>query len=108
MLGDLGPGADTNAVGLLYASAGRERLQVRLAVAPDALLERAAQLGLVGLADEVARLVVESRIEEEALVREPDRFSGFANTALAERDKLLAFCERTDGDRPFLEGNWHM
>ena len=70
MVGDLGPGADPDAVGLLQGSTGRERVQGRLAVAPDALLERAAQLGLVGLAHEVARLVLEGGVQEEALVGE--------------------------------------
>ena len=67
-------------------------MQRRLAVAPDALLERAAQLGLVGLAHEVAGLVVERRVQEEALVGEPERAcSDAAEHALAERQELLAF-----------------
>ena len=64
----LGPGPDPDAVGLLQGRARDERVQGRLAVAPDALLECAAQLGLVGLADEIAGLVLESGVEEEALV----------------------------------------
>ena len=84
-----------------------ERVQRRLAVAPDALLERPAQLGLVGLAHEVATLVVESGIQEEPLVGEPERLAGLAQHALAERQQLLAFREGADGDGPFFESNWH-
>ena len=79
----------------------------RLAVAPDALLERAAQLGLVGLAHEVVALVVERGVQEEALVGEPERLAGLAQDALAERQQLLAFREGADGDGPFFESNWH-
>ena len=104
--GDFGPGADAHAVGLLDA-AGGERVQRRLAVAPDALLERAAQLGLMGFAHEIARLVIEGGVQEEALVGEPERLSGFADAALAEGYQLLAFGEGADGDRPFFESNWH-
>ena len=82
-------------------------MQRRLAVAPDALLERAAQLGLVGLAHEIARLVVERGVQEEALVGEPERLAGLAQDALAEREQLLAFREGADGDSPFFESNWH-
>ena len=68
--GDFGPGADAHAVGLLSGAPDAERVQRRLAVAPDALLERAAQLGLVGLAHEIAALMVERGVQEEALVGE--------------------------------------
>ncbi len=71
--GHLGPRADAHAVGLRELALAQDQgVHRRLAVAPDALLERAAQLGLVGLADEVARLVLESRIQEETFVREPE------------------------------------
>ena len=46
--GDLGPRADADAVGLRDPAVARQRVRGRLAVGPDALLERAAQLGLVG------------------------------------------------------------
>ncbi len=83
-------------------------MQRRLAVAPDALLERAAQLGLVGLAHEVARLVVEGGVEEEALVGEPEGLAGLRGAApLRSRQELLAFREGADGDGPFFESNWH-
>ncbi len=85
----------------------RSACSERLAVAPDALLERPAQLGLVGLAHEVAALVVEGGVQEEALVREPEGLAGLAHAALAQGDELLAFRESADGDRPFFESNWH-
>ena len=82
-------------------------MQRRLAVAPDALLERPAQLGLVGLAHQIARLVVEGGVQEEALVGEPERLAGLADSALAEGYELLAFRQSADGDGPFFESNWH-
>ena len=82
---DFRPGADAHAVGLLHGRARDERVQRRLAVAPDALLERAAQLGLVGLAHQIARLVVEGGVQEEALVGELERLVGPRESALAER-----------------------
>ena len=82
-------------------------MQRRLAIAPDALLERAAQLGLVGFAHELAGLMVEGGVEEEALMGEPERLAGLADAALAQGYQLLAFGEGADGDRPFFESNWH-
>jgi hypothetical protein len=82
-------------------------VQRRLTVAPDALLERAAQLGLMGFAHELARLMIEGGVQEETLVGEPERLAGFADSALAQGYQLLAFSESTDGDRPFFESNWH-
>jgi hypothetical protein len=79
----------------------------RLTVGPDALLERAAQLGAVGLAHEVAALMIEGRVEEEALVLDIEVLVRLADATLAERDKLLAFGERTDRYRPFFECNRH-
>ena len=105
--GHLGPGADAHAVGLLDGGARGEGVQRRLAVAPDALLERPAQLGLVGLAHEIARLVVEGGVQEEALVGEPEGLAGLADAALAEGYELLAFRQGADGDSPFFESNWH-
>jgi hypothetical protein len=40
---------------------------------------------------EIARLVVEGGVQEEAFVGEPKGLAGFAYDALAERDQLLAF-----------------
>ncbi len=82
-------------------------MQRRLAFAPDALLERAAQLGLVGLAHEVARLVVEGGVQEEALVGELEGLAGLTDAALAKCYELLAFRQGADGDSPFFESNWH-
>ena len=89
------------------ASVDRARRQRRLAVCPDALLERAAQLGAVGLAYEVRALVVEGRVEEEPLVLDFEVLLRLANPALSEGDELLTFGERADGHRPFLESNRH-
>jgi len=105
--GDLGPRADAHALGLLDAAFDAERLHRRLAVVPHAFLERPAQLGLVGFAHEVVALVVERRVQEEAVVLELEMLFGLAYTALAQGDQLLAFGEGADGDRPFLESNWH-
>jgi hypothetical protein len=66
-------------------------VQGRLAVAPDTLLERATQLGLVGLADEIAGLVVEGGVEEEALVCEPEWLLTLGEEALAKCKELLPF-----------------
>jgi hypothetical protein len=79
----------------------------RIAVGPDALLEGALELGKVGVAHQVVALVVERGVQEEAVVLELEVLAVLANAALAEREQLLAFGERTDGDRPFLEGCGH-
>ena len=102
-----GPRADAHAVGLLHGKAGGKRLQQRLAVAPHALLQGAPQLGLVGLAHEVPALVVERRIQKEALVRKPEGLARLADPALAQGDELLTFGKRADGNGPFSESNWH-
>ena len=107
MRGDLGPGADAHAVGLGDAAVAGERVGGRIAVGPDALLEGAAQLGQMRVADEVVALVVERGVEEEAVVLQLEVLAVLADAALAEGEELLALGERTDGDRPFLEGNWH-
>src|SRR4051795_11107614 len=104
---NLGPRADPHAVGLLEPAVVAERMQRRLAVSPDALLERPAQLRLMGLADEVVALLLERRVQEEAVVLETDALRRLARS-LAERDELLAFGKRADGHGPFLEGNWHV
>src|ERR1700735_2025722 len=51
--------------------------------------------------------MIEGGVQEEALVGEPERLSGFADATLAQGDQLLAFGEGADGDRPFFESNWH-
>ena len=68
VVGHLGPGADPDAVGLRDAAVLQERPGRGLVIGPDALLERAAKLGVVGLADEVVPLMVEGGVEEELVV----------------------------------------
>src|SRR4051794_24908046 len=79
----------------------------RLAVRPHALLEGTAHLGLVRLAHEVAALMVERRVQEEAVVVEREVLARLTDAALAERHELLALGERAHRDSPFLEGDWH-
>src|SRR3954452_9422252 len=107
--GDLGPRAQTDALGLRDAAVAGERVCGGLAVRPDALLERATQLRLVRGAHDVVAAVLERRIQEEAIVLELEVLLAVVAkpAALAQGDELLAFGERADGDRPFLEGNWH-
>src|SRR5215211_265064 len=104
---DLRPGADPYPVGLVDAAVLRQRVRRRLALGPHALLEGAAELGLVGLAHQVTTLVVERRVEEEAVVLDLEVLVGLADAALAERDELLALGERAHSDSPFLESDWH-
>ena len=105
--GDLGPRPDADAVGLRDAAVARQRLGRRLGVGPHALLEGAPQLGLVRGANDVVALVLERRIQEEAVVLDLEVLALLADAALAQGDELLALGERADGDRPFLESNWH-
>src|SRR4051794_22072184 len=105
--GDLGPRADSHAVGLMDPAVLRERMRRRLALGPDALLEGAPELGLVGLADQVTTLMIERRIEEEAIVLDLEVLVGLADAALAQSDELLALRECAHGDSPFLESDWH-
>ena len=107
VLVDLGPGADPDPVGLRDAAVLDQRLGRRLAVGPHAFLERAAQLGVVRLADEVVALVVEGGVEEEAVVVELEVLVLLADPALAQGQELLALGERAHGDGPFFERDWH-
>ena len=70
VVGDLGPAADPHPVGLGDAAVLEQRPRGRLLVGPDALLEGAAKLRMVGLANQVVPLVVEGRVEEELVVLE--------------------------------------
>ena len=105
--GDLGPSADPDAVGLRDAAVHRQRVGRRLTVGPDSLLERAAKLWLMRLAHQVAALVVERRVQEEALVVEREVLAGLADPALAQGHELLAFGERPHGHSPFFESDRH-
>ena len=105
--GDLGPGADPHPVGLVDPAVLGQRVGRRLALGPDALLEGATELGLVRLAHQVTALVVERRVEEEAIVLDLEVLVGFTDTALAQGDQLLALGERAHSDSPFLESDWH-
>src|SRR3954452_14364519 len=68
VIGDLGPGADPNPVGLRDAAVLEQRPRGRLLVGPDALLEGTTQLRVVGLADQVVALMVEGWVEEELVM----------------------------------------
>src|SRR5947209_16729617 len=107
LAGDLRPGADPDAVGLGDPTVTCERFGGRLSLGPDPLLERAGELGLVGLAHQVVALVVEGRIQKEPVVLDPEVLVALADAALAERDELLTLGERADGYRPFFESNRH-
>src|SRR3954465_4060458 len=63
--------------------------------------------GVGGLAHQVPTLVIERRVEEEAIVLHLEVLVGLADTALAKRDELLALGERAHSDSPFLESDWH-
>jgi hypothetical protein len=82
-------------------------VQWRLAFTPHTLLESAPQLGLVGLAHEIAGLVIERGVQEESLVGEAERLAGLTDSTLAQGYQLLTFRESADGDSPFFESNWH-
>ena len=107
VVGDLGPGADPHAVGLGDAAVLDQRPRRRLLVGPDTLLERAAQLGVVGLAHQVVALVVEGGVEEEAVVLELEVLVLLADPALAQGQELLALGEGAHRYGPFFEGNRH-
>ena len=108
VVGDLGPGAQADAVGLGDAAVLEQRFRRRLLVGPDALLERAAQLRVVRFADQVVPLVVEGRVEEEALVLELEVLVLLADAALAQGEQLLTLGESADRYSPFLESDRHL
>ena len=51
--------------------------------------------------------MVESRIEEEALVLDLEALVGLADAALAQGHELLTLGERSYGNSPFFERNRH-
>ena len=79
----------------------------RLLVGPDALLERAAKLGVVRLAHQVVALVVEGRVEEEALVLELEVLVLLANPALAQGHELLSLGQGAHRNGPLFESDRH-
>jgi hypothetical protein len=103
----LGPRADPHPLGLRDAAVLEQRLRRRLVVGPHALLERPGELGQVRLADQVVPLVIEGRIEEEAVVLDLEMLVLLTDSALAERQELLALGERAHSHSPFLESHWH-
>ena len=107
VIGDLGPGADPHPVGLRDAAVLEQRPRGRLLVGPDALLEGAAKLRVMGLADQVVPLMVEGRVEEELVVLDLEVLVLLADSALAKGDQLLALGQRAHGHGPFFESNRH-
>src|SRR3954453_17846904 len=105
---DFGPCADAHAVRLRQRPVATEEVRGRLAVCPHALLERALELRVVGLADEAVGLVVECRVEEEPVVLDLEVAVFLANSALTESQQLLAFGESAHSHGPFFECNRHM
>ncbi len=108
MVGHLGPGADAHAIGLGDAAVAQKRPRGRLLVGPDALLEGAAKLGVMRLANEVVALVVERGVEEEALVLNLEVLVLLADPALAKRYELLALRQGAHRDGPLFESNRHL
>jgi hypothetical protein len=62
---------------------------------------------VVGFADQVVPLVVEGRVEEEALVLELEVLVLLADAALTQGQQLLALRESADRYCPFLESDRH-
>src|SRR5207244_2085472 len=104
---DLRPRPDAHAIRLRDAVLAGEHRGRRLAVRPHALLQRAAQLRAVRLADVLALLVVEGGVEEEAVVLDLKVAVLLADPALAQGHELLALGERAHSHSPFLECDRH-
>jgi hypothetical protein len=92
---------------LRYATRLEQLPGQRLAVRPDALFQRARQLGLVRLAHQVAGLVVERGVEEEAVVLDLEVAMLFADAALAQREELLTLGEGAHSHSPLFQSNRH-
>ena len=107
VIGDLGPGADPDPVGLRDAAVLEQRPRGRLLVGPDALLESATELRVMRFADEIVPLVVEGRVEEELVVLDLEMLVVLADSALPKGDELLTLGQRSDGHGPLFESNRH-
>ena len=99
--------ADPHPVGLRDAAVLEQRPRGRLLVGPDALLEGAAELRVVRLADQIVPLMVERRVEEELVVLDLEMLVLLADAALAEGDELLTLGQRAHGHGPLFECNRH-
>ena len=62
---------------------------------------------MVRLAHQVVALVVEGRVEEEAIVLDLEVAVLLTDAPLAEREELFAFGEGAHGDGPFFESDRH-
>ena len=62
---------------------------------------------MMRLAHQIVALVVERGVEEEAVVLDLEMLVLLADSALAEREELLALGESADRHSPFLESHWH-
>src|SRR4051794_11140866 len=100
-----GPGADAHAVRLRDLAVAVEQRRGRLAVRPHALLERALELGVVGLAYEAAGLVVEGRIQEEPVVLDLEVAVFLPGTAPLEGAQQRPLRERPPSHRPLFYVN---
>src|SRR5919198_5419507 len=107
VVGHLRPRADAHPIGLRDAAVLEQRPRRRLLVRPHPLLERAAQLGVVRLANEVVALMVEGRIEEETVVLELEVLVLLTDAALAEGYELLTLGQGAHRHGPLFEGNRH-
>src|ERR1044072_1456231 len=63
---------------------------------------------MMGLAHGVVVLVIEGRVEEEALVLELEVLVFLSDSALGQGQELLTLGESADRDAPFLECDWHL
>ena len=99
----LGPRADPDAVGLRDAAVLDECFWRRFPVAPDSFLERASQLGVMRLADEVVALVIEGGVEKEPVVLELEVLAVLSDAALSKSDELLSLGQRSNRHSPLFE-----
>ena len=102
---DLGPGANSDAIGLLNPARSGQSANRWVTVRPDAFFEGASQLGNMSSADDVVVGVLKGGEEEEAIMFErPRTLIG----AIAEDEQLLAFGKRSNRDCPVFDCDWHL